>query len=69
MKKNFVTIREAEKFSKFKSRRGTFNWLASGAEDNKTTNENLDFLNSLKIKPKILAKNSNFIFKKVFLEK
>ena len=35
----------------------------------KQQTKNLDFLNSLKIKPKILAKNSNFIFKKVFFGK
>ncbi len=69
MKTSFVTIREAEDFSKSKIKKGTFNWLISGAEDNKTTNENINFLNNLKIKPKILAKNFNFNFKKSFFGK
>ena len=39
--KNFVTLREAEKFAKKKINKKIFNWLQSGAEDNYTLEKNL----------------------------
>jgi len=66
-KKRFVTIREAEKLAKKKIRKGTFNWLASGAEDDKTTKLNSSYLDKIKIYPKVFAKNFNFSLKTKFL--
>ena len=55
----FTTIREAEGLSKKKIRKGTFNWLNSGAEDGYTYNKNIDELSKIKIIPRILVKNKN----------
>ena len=49
--KSFVTLREAEKFAKKKIDIKKFNWLHAGAEDNFTTNKNVNDLQYLKIKP------------------
>ena len=52
----FTTIREAEFLAKKKIRKGSFNWLNSGAEDNYTTDLNISFLNSIKFYPRVLNK-------------
>lgn len=61
--KNFVTIREAEKIAKSKLKIGKFNWLISGAEDNYTTNLNIEKLNEIKLMPNILKKRKDLDFK------
>ena len=66
-KKSFVTIREAEKLSKKKIRKGSFNWLSSGAEDNFTAQLNISFLENIKIYPKVLSKNYKFSLQTKFL--
>jgi len=48
---DFVTLREAEKFSKKKINKKIFDWLQSGSEDNHTTDKNIEDLENLKIKP------------------
>ena len=66
----FVTIREADKLSKDKMRKGAHEWLNSGSEDNFTKDKNYECLNSIKIIPRVLKKGrnktnySNFFFKK-----
>ena len=71
MKINFETIRQAREISKKVTRRGTFQWLEAGAEDNLTTIANEKFLNSIKFVPRMLMKNnrlninSNFLNKKI----
>lgn len=55
----FVTIREAEKLSKAKMKKGAYNWLASGAEDNFTKDRNYESLNSIKIIPRLLKQRRN----------
>ncbi|MBH09651.1 MAG: hypothetical protein CMG74_04710 [Candidatus Marinimicrobia bacterium] len=67
MKIKFTTIREAESLAKKKIRKGTFNWLASGAEDDTTTKLNSTYLDKIKIYPKVFAKNFNFSLKTKFL--
>ena len=47
--KNFVTLREAEKFKK-KINKKIFNWLQSGAEDNYTLEKNFADLKRIQIK-------------------
>ena len=53
---DFVTIREAEKFAKRKTRKQIFDWLQSGSEDNSTSNKNIIDLNNLRLKPLHLRK-------------
>ncbi len=65
--KSFVTIREAEKLAKKKISKGAFNWLESGSEDNFTTNLNTEYLNKIKILPKVFAKNYNLSIESIFL--
>ena len=57
--KNFTNILQAELFAKESIRKGTFNWLVSGAENNYTRDQNIDALNKIKIYPNILAKVGN----------
>ena len=59
--KNIETINEAENLCKLKMRKGAYEWLASGAEDNFTTDKNIKVLNSLKLIPRILQKDRNKI--------
>jgi hypothetical protein len=59
MLKNFSTIREAEKNSKIVLKNKKYQWLASGSEDNLTTEKNKNDLNKIKIYPKILRKVKN----------
>lgn len=67
---NIETINKAENFCKLKMRKGAYEWLASGAEDNFTANKNIKDLNSLKLIPRILQKNRNKInFSKKFFKK
>ena len=54
----FTTIREAELLAKKKIRKGTYNWLNSGAEDGHTYEKNVEDLSKIKIIPKILVKNN-----------
>ena len=54
--KNFVTLREAEKFAKKKINKKIFNWLQSGAEDNYTLEKNFADLKRIQIKPLHLSK-------------
>ncbi len=53
----FTTIQEAEFLAEKKIRKGTFNWLNSGAEDGTTYQNNSEDLKKIKIIPKILVKN------------
>ena len=68
---DFVTIREAEKFAKRKTRKQIFDWLQSGSEDNSTSNKNIIDLNNLRLKPLHLRKvgkidlSTNFFGKKI----
>ena len=56
MKKNsFQTIRQAEIFAKSNIRKGSFEWLQAGAEDNLTRDKNLYDLKIAKILPKHLT--------------
>ena len=56
MKKNsFQTIRQAELFAKNNIRKGSFEWLQAGAEDNLTRDKNLYDLKISKILPKHLT--------------
>ena len=56
MKKNsFQTIRQAEIFAKSNIRKGSFEWLQAGAEDNLTRDKNLYDLKISKILPKHLT--------------
>ena len=57
--KNFTNILQAELFAKESIRKGTFNWLVSGAENNYTRDQNIEALNKIKIYPNILAKVGN----------
>lgn len=68
-KKNpkFNSIPESEKIAKNKIRKGAFNWLISGAEDNHTTDQNINFLKQIKILPKILSKNYKLTLRSNFL--
>ena len=54
--KNFVTLREAEKFAEKKINKKIFNWLQSGAEDNYTYEKNFQDLRKIQIKPLHLNK-------------
>lgn len=63
----FVTIREAEKIAKKKIRKGTYNWLISGAEDGWTNEKNFIDLKKIKLIPHILKKNYNLSLKQKFL--
>ena len=60
MKINFETIRQAREISKKVTRRGTFQWLEAGAEDNLTTIANEKFLNSIKSTNFSNLKNKEF---------
>ena len=62
----FTTVQEAEHLAKKKIRRGTFNWLNSGAEDGETYQNNSEELKKIKIIPKILVKNKNTNIKNKF---
>lgn len=62
----FTTLREAELLAKKKIRKGTFNWLNSGAEDDYTYKKNFLDLEEIKIIPKILIKNRNIELKQNF---
>ena len=55
----FVTIREADKLSKDKMRKGAYEWLNSGSEDNFTKDKNFESLNLIKIIPRVLKKGRN----------
>ena len=67
--KKFETIRQAQQLASKKIRKGTFQWLEAGAEDNYTTDLNINFLNSVKFIPKVLSKNNDLkIKKKVFVK-
>ena len=59
--KKVETISEAERICKLKMRKGAYEWLASGAEDNFTTNKNIKDLTSIKLIPRILQKGRNKI--------
>ena len=69
--KNFVTLREAEKFAEKKINKKIFNWLQSGAEDNYTYEKNFQDLRKIQIKPLHLNKikninlDSNFFGEKI----
>ncbi len=63
---NFTTLREAESLAKKKIRKGTFNWLNSGAEDDFTYRKNISDLEKIKIIPRILTKNHNIVLKQDF---
>ena len=63
---NFKTLREAENLAKKKIRKGTFNWLNSGAEDDFTYVKNITDLQKIKIIPKILVKNKNIKLRQNF---
>ena len=63
---NFKTLREAEHLAKLKSRKGTFSWLNSGAEDDYTYKKNITDLEKIKIIPKILVKNQNLSLEQNF---
>ena len=52
----FSTIRQAKKLAKKKLLLGKYQWLTSGAEDEFTTNKNVEDLNKIKIIPNILKK-------------
>lgn len=65
--KKFETIRQAQQLASKNIRKGTFQWLEAGAEDNYTTESNVNFLNSVKFVPKVLSKNNDFKIKKKFL--
>ena len=56
LSKNFTNLLEAEKIAKTLIRKGTFYWLFSGAENNFTTSQNIEFLKKIKIYPQILSK-------------
>lgn len=62
----FTTVQEAEYLAKKKIRKGTFNWLNSGAEDGETYQNNSEELKKIKIIPKILIKNKNTNIKNKF---
>ncbi len=58
MKKyKFVTIREVQKKSSKKIRKGTNVWFESGAENELTTEKNIKDLDNIQIYPKLLNKN------------
>ena len=65
----FTTIREAEKLSKKKLKKGTFMWLSSGSEDEVTSNKNIDDLNKIKIIPNVLKKIKSTNYSTFFLNK
>lgn len=52
----FQTIRQAEKLSEKKIRKGTFEWLQAGVEDNYTRDLNIEDLQKTKILPTHLSK-------------
>ena len=55
--KKFATLDQAKKNARQKIRSGTFKWLEAGAEDNFTTDLNINILNSIKFIPRVLKKN------------
>ena len=63
----FSTIRQAKKLAKKKLLLGKYQWLTSGAEDEFTTNKNVEDLNKIKIIPNILKKIKSTNYKKKFL--
>ncbi len=66
---DFVTIREAEKFSNKKINRKIFNWLQSGSEDNYTTIKNISDFEDIKLKPFHLRKVNNLSLETNFFGK
>ena len=62
----FTTIRQAKKLAKKKLIKGKYQWLTSGAEDEFTTNKNIDDLNKIKIIPNVLKKLRVLTIKKNF---
>jgi len=67
--KKFTNIIQAERIAKKLIRKGTFNWLVSGAEDGHTCNCNIEDLKKIKIIPRILTKNKNLkLSSKIFNE-
>ena len=71
MKKiKFYTIRQAAQIAKKKIRKGTFEWLEAGVEDNYTRDKNINDLKKLKIIPKFLGRiNQIDISKNIFGKK
>ena len=65
--KNFVTLREANKFAKAKTPKKKWNWMNCGTEIGYTLNENLVSFKKFKIQQKILTDVSNMNTKKNFL--
>ena len=66
-KLKFNSVQECEKIAKKKIRKGSFNWLVSGAEDNYTSDQNINYLKKIKILPKVFAKNYKLKLKSNFL--
>ena len=56
--KKFATLEKKKKNARQKIRSGTFKWLEAGAEDNFTTDLNINILNSIKFIPRVLKKKT-----------
>ncbi len=70
MKKfKYVTIREIQSNAYNKCRKGTFTWLESGAEDEFTTDKNINDLNKIQIYPRVLNKIVEPNYETTFLNK
>ena len=65
----FSTIRQAKELAKKKLIKGKYQWLTSGAEDEFTTNKNIDDLNKIKIIPNVLKKVKSINYLKKMAEK
>ena len=65
----FTTVRQAKKLAKTKLIEGQYQWLISGAEDEFTTDKNIEDLNKIKIIPNVLRKIRSVDYNRKFLGK